>query len=155
MPDQNTEIRTLLAPITGGTAILPGSIVAEVVNFSDPKPYKDAPAWLLGAMSWNDWMIPVVSFAMLAGMTRKEASNAKSRVLVLKSLSGSSSTPYLGILISGVPRLAKVTSGSLSKPKKLAGFPCVFREITIDKEQALIPDLDELVKLIAPELEKK
>jgi len=148
MPETNQEIRTLLAPISGGTVLLPGSVVGEVISYSELKPFKDSPAWLLGGIDWSDWNVPVISFAPLAGTGDAEVPHARSRVLVVKSLSELSNTPYLGILISGVPRLAKVKAGSLTKPKKLAKFPCVFRQVTINEEQVLIPDLDELTHMV-------
>ena len=148
MPETNQEIRTLLAPISGGTVLLPGSVVAEVISYSDLKPFAEAPAWLLGGIDWSDWNVPVISFAVLAGTGNVEKPTAKSRVLIVKSLFELSSTPYLGVLISGVPRLAKVKAGSLTKPKKLAEFPCVFREVTINEEQVVIPDMDELIRLV-------
>ena len=123
MATASKEIRTLIAAISGGTVLLPGSVVAEVIDFSSPKPYQDAPIWLLGEVGWSDWSVPVVSFARLAGTSDKEVPDKRSRILVVKSLAESSSAPYLGILISGVPRMAKVRSASLSKPKRLADFP--------------------------------
>ena len=121
MATASKEIRTLLATISGGTVLLPGSVVAEVIDFSSPKPYEDAPAWLLGEVGWSDWSVPLVSFARLAGTSDMETANERSRILVVKSLAESSAAPYLGILINGVPRMAKVSSNSLSKPRRLAG----------------------------------
>ena len=148
MPKATKEIRTLLAPITGGTVMLPGSVVAEVVDYSETKQFKDAPKWLLGGLNWSDWNVPVVSFAVLAGTSKSESPGAGNRVLVVKSLSELSSTPYLGILITGLPRLAKVQAGSLSKPRKLADHPCVFRQVSMGEEEVLIPELDELTRSI-------
>jgi chemosensory pili system protein ChpC len=155
MSDAKTEIRTLLAPIPGGLMILPGSVVAEVVNFEPPTVQKDAPAWLLGGMNWNDWNIPVVSFALLAGLSQKEEPGTTTRILIVKSLSQSTTAPYIGLLISGVPRLAKVSEGTLSGPRKLAEFPCVFREATINEELVLVPDLDELTRTVEAEIDKQ
>jgi len=143
-----TIIRTLLAPISGGAVLLTGSVVAEVIACSDLKPYKDAAAWLLGAVEWHDWNVPVISFASLSGTALDEKATVKNRILVLKSLSESSTTPFLGILISGLPRLLKVSAEMLDKPKHRTDFPSVFREITIDEQQALIPDLDELTRMV-------
>ncbi len=148
MSAASTEIRSLLAPISGGAVLLAGSTVAEVVEFSELKPYKDAPAWLLGAVRWNDWNVPVISFAGLSGTADNEHATAGSRFLVLKSLSESSNTPYLGILISGLPRLLKVSPAMLKNPRQLAKYPCVFREVTIDARQAMIPELDELTRIV-------
>jgi chemosensory pili system protein ChpC len=152
MPEEIIEIRTLLAPVTDGTIMLPGSVIAEVVDFSDPQPYEDAPDWLLGGMNWNEWHVPVLSFSMLAGVTDKEETNARNRVLIIKSLSESSSTPYLGLLISGVPRLAKVNSDSFTVAKNPAKSPGMFSEVTFNEEPAWIPDLDEIVRLVEPQL---
>ena len=146
MSNEKTEIRTLLAPVTGGTVMLPGSVIAEVIEYSDPKPFKDAPSWLLGGLNWSDWNVPVISFSTLAGTAQSEEPGARSRVLVIKSLTENSSIPYLGILISGLPRLAKVSASSLTKPTRLADFPCVFKQLDFGGEQVLIPDLDELTR---------
>ncbi|MFT5139773.1 MAG: chemosensory pili system protein ChpC [Lysobacterales bacterium] len=154
MPEEIAEIRTLLAPVTDGTIMLPGSVIAEVVDLPDPQPYTDAPDWLLGGMNWNEWHVPILSLSILAGVTAKEMTNARSRVLIVKSLSESSGAPYLGLLISGVPRLAKVGSDSLNnaiKPPKSQGL---FSEVTFNDEQVWIPDLDEIVRLVEPQLEK-
>jgi len=148
MSTDSTEIRTILAGMSVDAILVPGSVVAEVVDYSAPKPYKDTPGWLLGATGWADWSVPVISFATLAGKTSAEEATANSRILIIKSLSGSSTTPYLGILINGVPRMIKVTAKSLTKPKQLSDFPSVFREVTIDDKQAMIPDLDELTRLV-------
>lgn len=148
MTKASKEIRTILATVTGASVLVPGSVVAEVINFGDTKPFKDAPAWLLGELIWNDWSVPVVSIASLAGKCESEDASEKNRVLVIKSLSESTVTPYLGILISGVPRMKKVTVDSISKPVKIKGHPSVFREVSLGEEKALIPDLDELTQMI-------
>jgi chemosensory pili system protein ChpC len=153
MSETPTEIRTLLAPVSGGQVILPGSVVAEVVSYQSPVQNAGAPVWLLGGINWNNWNIQVVSFAMLAGLSKKEVPGTRTRILIVKSLSESTRVPYFGILISGVPRLAKVSDNTLTEPKKLSDFPCVFREVTIDGEQALIPDMDELTRHIKAEID--
>lgn len=148
MSAANTKIRTLLAPIKGGSVLIPGSVVAEVIACLDLKPYKDAPAWLLGGVEWNDWHVPVISFAVLGGTADDEKATVKNRILVLKSLFESSSIPYLGILINGLPRLLKISAAMLRKPKRLSDYPSVFRQITLDEQQALIPELDELKRIV-------
>ena len=92
---------------------------------------------------------------MLAGLSQKEEPGAKTRILIVKSLSQSTIVPYIGLLISGVPRLAKVSEGTLSKPRKLAKFPCVFREAAIVEERVLVPDLDELTRTVEAEIDKQ
>ncbi len=66
MADTNT-IRSLVAPMPGGSILIPGSMIAEVVNFSEPEPFHQGPDWLLGEIRWNGWQLPVVNLALLAG----------------------------------------------------------------------------------------
>lgn len=148
MTDDKKIIRTILGPVDGGQLMLPGSVVAEVVDFSEPKSFDDAPAWLLGQIGWQDWNVPVVSFAVLSGLAESESASSKSRILVVKSLNASSSTPYLGILINGLPKLAKVDSDSLGEINQASEFPSVFRVVEFDGKQAIIPDLDAMAEII-------
>ena len=148
MSDTQQEIRTILATITGGSVLVPGSVVAEVVDFSNPRPMKNVPDWLLGELLWNDWSVPVMNFSGLAGMTEGGEAVTGNRVLVLKSLSDSAAAPYLGLLINGVPRMKKVAEGALTEPKRVKDHPAVFREVTLGEEQVMIPDLDQLNQLL-------
>lgn len=148
MTDSKKEIRTILGPVSEGLLMLPGSVVAEVVEYSEPSHFANAPAWLLGQIGWQDWNVPVVSFAVLGGLAESETASSKSRILIVKSLAASSSTPYISILISGLPKLAKVSADNLSDIKQASKFPCVFRVVEFDGKQAIIPDLDAMVEMI-------
>ncbi|MBT8061663.1 MAG: chemotaxis protein CheW [Xanthomonadales bacterium] len=148
MAEENEEIRCLAAPIEGGSVLLPGSVIAEVGTFEELRPYKKSPLWLLGSTNWNDWSVPVVSLSLLGGIAKGDDALSGTRVLIIKSLNESAMAPYLGILINGVPSMIRVTAPMLTAPKHSAQFPCVFREITIDENQALIPDLDKLSEQI-------
>jgi chemosensory pili system protein ChpC len=142
------EVRSLVAPIHGGSVMLPSSVVAEVIDFSKPLRYKDSPAWVLGEVRWNNWSVPVVSLAVLSGKANSEKTTSGNRMLVVKSLSGSVSAPYFGILIEGIPRMLRVTPSSLEKPRQLTGHPCVFREVTVGEEKVLIPDLEKIAETL-------
>lgn len=148
MTESSTEIRTVLGPVSQGQLMLPGSVVAEVVEYSEPKKFTAAPVWLLGQIGWQDWNVPVVSFAVLSGLETTETATAKSRILIVKSLAASSSTPYIGILINGLPKLAKVSADKLTDIKQASEFPSVFRLVEFDDNQAIIPDLDAMVEII-------
>ena len=144
MAEDTQEIRCLSAPIEGGLILLPGSVIAEVGTFEELRPYKTSPAWLLGSMNWNDWSVPVVSLSLLCGVAEGDEALSGTRVLIIKSLNESAMAPYLGILINGLPSMARVTASKLTEPKQHSGFPCVFGEVTMDEAQAIIPDLDKL-----------
>lgn len=152
MTESNKVIRTILGPVSQGQLMLPGSVVAEVVAYSEPKQFTNAPAWLLGQIGWQDWNVPVVSFAVLSGLAETEYATDKSRILVVKSLAASSSTPYIGIIINGLPKLAKVSADSLKDIEQTSEFPSVFRVVEFDDNQAIIPDLDAMVEIIQAEV---
>lgn len=148
MTDNKKVIRTIIGPVREGQLMLPGSVVAEVVEFSEPRSFAEAPAWLLGQIGWQDWNVPVASFAVLSGLAESETASRKSRILVVKSLTASSSTPYIGILIDGLPKLGKVSADNLTEVKQASKFPSVFRVVEFDGNQAIIPDLDAMVEII-------
>lgn len=150
MTAEQGELRAILAPISGGQILLPGSVIAEVIELAQLRTFKDAPGWLIGELDWQDWRVPIVSFAVLSGTADTEQPGARSRVLVIKSLAESGNCPYIGILISGVPRLSVVSASSLGKPKRVPDHPCVFRRVAIDQQSVLIPDLDKLAETVEP-----
>ena len=141
------EVRTLLAPVAGGAVLLPGSAVAEVISYADPEPYAQAPGWLLGEMEWSGWQIPVVNFAYLAEVSNDNTVPPRSRILVVKTLSDAASLLYVGLVISGLPKLRTVTTGNLAEtgPSNAEG---VFSHVSVAEEPAVIPDLDGLAVAI-------
>lgn len=138
-----SQIRALLAPMPGGGVLLPGSMIAEVVNYSDPEPFPTGPDWLLGEVRWNGWQIPVVNLALLAGTTNDDAVPAGARVLVVKTLSVSASVLHIGVIIEGLPKLKSVTPANLAEAE--GDTPDgVFSHVTVEDQAAVIPDLDAL-----------
>jgi len=102
------EIRGLMVPVTGTRVLLPNATVAEVITYSAPEKIPNAPAWLLGRLSWRGWRLPLFSFSILSGSAGSETvSNAK--VAVLKALSGNAKMPFVAMLAQGFPRLTTIT----------------------------------------------
>ena len=138
------EIRGMLAPISGGRMLLPNSVIAEVAAFDTPEPFPDAPDWLLGELGWNDWKVPVISYALLSGAAKDDEPGSSTRILIIRTLADSGAVPYVGLLIQGVPRLATIRDGSFTKGKKGKKDSGVFSEVVLDNEATLVPDLDEV-----------
>jgi chemosensory pili system protein ChpC len=141
------EIRALFAPIPGSGLLVPGSVVAEVIAYSEPDPFQSAPAWLLGELEWNGWQVPVVHIANLAGTSDENTVPPRSRILVVKTLSDSTSVLHVGLVISGMPKLRTVTTGNLVETGQ-ANADGVFSHVTIEDQPAVIPDLDVLAVAI-------
>ena len=145
--NQTREIRALYAPVEGGGILLPGSVVAEVVEFTDPDPFKDAPDWLLGEIEWSGWQIPLINYAVLTDTGINTTITPRSRILIVKTLSGSTSITYIGFVINGLPRMINVSTGSLVETK-IGSTTGAFSHVTIDDRSATIPDLDEIAGVI-------
>lgn len=142
-----SEIRALLAPMPGSHILLPGSMIAEVVNYLDPEPFNEGPDWLIGEVRWNGWQIPVVNLALLAGTTDHDAVPPRARVLVVKTLSVEASVLHIGMLIDGLPKLKNVTQANISEAEGETADG-LLQHVTVEDQAAVVPDLDAMALAI-------
>lgn len=141
-------VHCMLAPTEDDILLLPTSVMAEVVDFQQPSPMDEAPPWLLGQIEWEKRQVPVFSFFALINGSDVGAISPRSRIMIIKSLSGSNRVPYLGILLSDLPRMTNVEETDLEQTgddKKSLG---VFSRIRLEDEDAIIPDLGRLTHLV-------
>ena len=146
------EIRGLMVPVTGTRVLLPNATVAEVITYSAPEKIPNAPAWLLGRLSWRGWRLPLFSFSILSGSAGSETvSNAK--VAVLKALSGNAKMPFVAMLAQGFPRLTTITPDLLIPTGDESEHPPgVHAQVLVREDQAVIPNLDHIEALVAQAL---
>ena len=85
----------------------------------------------------------MVNFAQLAGTSSDASVPARSRVLVVKTLSSMASVLHVGLIIEGLPKLRTLTPEQLEEREgtKPDG---VFSHVEIEQQGAVIPDLDAL-----------
>ncbi|MGH8033624.1 MAG: chemotaxis protein CheW [Lysobacterales bacterium] len=143
-----SELNCTLAPMQAESLLLPTNAIAEVVDYIVPAPVSAAPEWLLGQIEWENRPVPVFSFAALISGTPPGETNGKTRIMIVKSLSESARMPYLGILISDIPKLLTVQMDQLahtSDERKSLGVYC---HVTVQDQPAVIPDLDRLGHLV-------
>ena len=144
----DNEIRTILAPLTDGYVMLPNSAVGEILTFTSPEPFKQGPPWLLGEIAWRGWQVPVINYERMLKDNGVTPITAKTRVLIIKTLGESTQVNYIGLVIQGLPRLKKVSAGTLVE-KQIDDLPdTVFSKVTIDDLQAVIPELGDLTRTI-------
>jgi len=137
-----------LAPMDRESLLLPTNVVAEVVDYRDPEPVNSTPDWFLGQIEWQNRQIPVFSYAALIDGSEPGQPGAKARILIIKSLADSARVPYLGILISDIPRLLQIQPDHLvhmGDERKSMG---VFSHVTVQDQVAVIPDLERLTHLV-------
>jgi chemosensory pili system protein ChpC len=140
------EIHCMLIPVNPEALLLPTSTMAEVIDFTEPSPMESAPGWLLGQVEWESRQVPVFSFSDLINGT--EAVSSGSKIMILKSLSNSARMPYLGLLLGDLPRPVVVKESNLEETgddKKSLG---AFSQVTVEEQDAIIPDLDRLTHLV-------
>ena len=142
------ELHCMLIPTHRETLLLPTSVMAEVVDYTAPRPAEDAPPWLLGQIDWENRQVPVFSFGALINGTGPDEVSRRARIMVLKSLTDSTRVPYMGLLMSDLPRPVVVCEPDLQETgddKKSLG---VFSHIRIGEDDAILPDLDRLAHLV-------
>jgi chemosensory pili system protein ChpC len=148
MAAQEKEIRIIVAPLFNGRVLLPGSVVAEVISYKIPEPLKNTPGWLLGELEWNSWQVPVISYSGLMDEDAEDPVSDQTRILIFKTLSEQAPVPFVGMLIQGLPTLARVREDSLSETEQQDCPNGVFRHVLLENEEALVPDLDGITLMI-------
>ena len=152
MASSNDEIRGVLVQAGEERMLLPNATVAEVLARVPVEPIADVPAWLQGNILWHGRQVPLVSFAQLTGMG-SESVAANSKIVVLKSLSGSEAMPYFALLTQSFPRLISVPrDGLLADATEEDLPPGVQMRVLLGDEAALLPDLESIEVMIADAL---
>jgi chemosensory pili system protein ChpC len=141
-------IHCMLAPTEEDTLLLPTSVLAEVVDFQQPSPMVDAPSWLIGQIEWEKRQVPVFSFFALINGGDPGKISSRSKIMIIKSLIESGRVPYLGILLSDLPRMSHVSEFDLEQTGDDRKSLGVFSRIRLEDQDAIIPDLDRLTHLI-------
>ena len=112
MSAEDTELYSLLVPLSEDRLIVPRACVAEVVRFTTPEHETGAHDWMLGTVNWNGRQLPVVSFE---GALGKEvpAATGRTRIVVFYASTGQLKTGYFGVLTQGFPQLVRVNKEKL------------------------------------------
>ncbi len=141
-------VHCMLAPTDQEPLLLPTGVMAEVIDFQAPSPMDASPPWMLGQIEWNERQVPVFSFSALINGKNAGQHTDKAKILIIKSLVDSARVPYLGILLSDLPRMLNVKEHDLVQTgdeKKSLG---VFSRITLEDQAAIVPDIDRLTHLV-------
>ncbi len=141
-------VQCMLAPTEEDILLLPTSVLAEVVDFQQPSPMDEAPSWLIGQIEWGKRQVPVFSFFALINGGEPGEISSRSKIMVIKSLAESGRVPYLGVLLSELPRMTFVKEFDLEQTGDRSKSLGVFRRIRLEDQDAIIPDLDRLTHLI-------
>jgi chemosensory pili system protein ChpC len=145
---RSPELHCMAIPTQQETLLLPTSVIEEVVDFEQPTEMESVPPWLMGHFQWENRQVPVFSFTALINATEVGTVEPRSKIMILKSLTETGRVPYLGLLLSDLPHPVTIRSGDLVETgddKKSLG---VFKRVSLDDREAIIPDLDRLTHLV-------
>ncbi|GIX39497.1 MAG: chemotaxis protein CheW [Silanimonas sp.] len=154
MSELSNDIRGVLIAVGGGRLLLPNANVAEVISYSEPERIEGAPDWLLGAVRWRGWRLPVLSFPQLVGWPADTA-QLGAKVAVLKALGGNPRLPYFAVVSQGFPRLVSVGRERLVAIEDMKDLPLgVQARVQLGEDVAVIPDLLAVELLVEEALAK-
>lgn len=143
-----TEIRSVMVPVTDAELLVPNASIAEIVGYTAPEPIEQAPEWLLGNILWHGWQVPVVSFGMLTEQLEDESVEG-AKICISKSLIDNDRMPYIGLLSQGFPRLVTVTESALTEVPDSSTHIAIAGKAIIGDREAWVPDLDRIGQLVA------
>ncbi len=152
MSSAETELYSLLVPLSEERLIVPRACVAEVVRFTAAKRPEGSKNWMVGTINWNGRELPVTSFE---GMIDKEipATTGRTRVVVFFSTTGKVKSGYFGVITQGFPQLVRVNREVLKLDSTAGwaeGAPVLCR-VKMINEFPLVPDLEAIEEMIAME----
>lgn len=143
-----TEIRSVMVPLTGIEILIPNATVAEVIGYSEPEPISEAVDWVLGTLLWHGWQVPVISYSRLIEEASQEETRG-ARLCILKTLINTERMPYMALLTQGHPKLTTVTEDNLEEIPSDSNPIAVAGRVQVEGREAVIPDLDRLGHLVA------
>lgn len=146
--NSSQTIHCTMARMGSAAIMLPTSAIAEITDYAPPAPLENTPAWLLGQVEWEDWQVPVICYSALINSEPPETATARSRIMVVRSLSNTTRVPFIGFLVSEIPKLAKVSDDELEVADDERKSLGVYNQVKMAGQSAVIPDLDRLSQLV-------
>src|SRR5690606_41468672 len=101
-----SSLTALLMPLHDRNLLLPNVAMAELVPYQTPERREGLPDWLLGYIGWRNLTLPLLSFEVASGSRAEIGRNA--RIAVLNAIGDRPGTPFLALLLQGIPRALKV-----------------------------------------------
>jgi chemosensory pili system protein ChpC len=143
------EIRGVLIELHGEQLLLPNAAVAEVIDYCEPEAQAGAPDWLLGTTDWRQRSLAVLRLERLLGQTDLPPSQRR-RIVVCHTLGEGARRPFVGIVATSIPRLVRVREDAMQgQPSREQDTAVVHARLSIDGQDALIPDLGELERQVS------
>jgi len=135
------QVDCLLIPLKDKSLILPNVAVAEIVPFSHLLTTASNVDWMLGRIDWRGVPIPVVCYEMLSNQGAP-APNPDARFAIINGVGNHAEMPFYAMLVQGIPRLMHVHEDDIQTVEAMNMGPYDQSAVTIEREPAIIPNLD-------------
>ena len=144
-------LRSFIIPLLSGQAILPNSLMIEVLPFATPLKVENAPAWMAGIMLWRSRNVPLVSLERLVYETTPKP-ETHARIIIIHSLQGNPRLSHFGLLSEDAPRLINLERTEIVEQVTQLQPPRtgVLSWVRIKEQAAFIPDIDAIEAALSP-----
>lgn len=152
MDSVQDKVRSLWVPLREMNLLLPNVAVAEIGSYRAPEAQADMPDWFLGMVKWREQSIPVISLEAVCGLN-VPSNPVFSRLMIVNSVSADSPISHYAIVTAGLPGLIRFGDETADEVVEYEhdGLHCIVR---IGHEEAMIPDLEYLQKILEQQLDK-
>jgi chemosensory pili system protein ChpC len=140
---ENLTVRSQLIPLEGMRLVLPNTSIAEVVTQQTIEEIDNAPAWVMGSITWRGIKIPLLSYEAAVGLEAAKYSKG-ARVVVINATTHSDTLAFYAFIAQGIPRLMALNESAIIDAPDQEDTPFVLRHTLIDANPAIIPDLGKL-----------
>ena len=156
MNEVSEKIASQIIPLNDEHIVLPNTAVAEIIGYTRPDDLptsiNSAPDWLLGMLAWRGMSVPLISYERMIGSTF-DAPDTRARIAVINSVGGITGTPFFAIVSKGIPQLAQIDADKISiVDDSTETSPAIGCHVVISGEVAIIPDVDEVEKMLTSAL---
>ena len=145
-------LRSFVVPLQSGQAILPNSLMVEVLPFATPLKIENAPAWMAGIMLWRARNVPLVSLEQLVYETTPKP-EAHTRIIIINALQNDPRLSYFGLLSKDAPRLINLERTEITLEQVTQLQPSrigVLNWVRVKEQVAFIPDMDAIEAVLSP-----
>jgi chemosensory pili system protein ChpC len=147
------DIYSLLVPLSEHRLLVPRANVSEVTGHRECTSIEGAPPWLLGTIAWEKEAVPLISFEGAMGRSTPDA-NARTRILLLRTLTDALKVPCFGLVTHGFPQLVRVNALVVARDETTQ-WPDegpVLCQLRMVNQTPLVPDIEYLEQQIAAAL---
>ena len=153
MAEDSQLIKCVILTLRKANVIVPNALVAEIISVKDVKVSDSYPNWLLDKMSWRGADVPLLSFEAANGDKDVSKVNLNTQAVVLYAVGSSgdlSETPYLGLVMSGVPHVSQFSREQIvTDSEALEEHPMIAQKVRINGASVSILDVDAMVDMVA------